>query len=86
MVFVLYYECWQQMTGFLQIGKNGSGHVLTLLVVSQKAEARFLSYNTHLISTKCAFRKRKFDGCGCLNFEVMSSPKKSPFLGHPVLS
>ena len=38
------------MTGFLQIGKNGSGHVLTLLIVSQKAIDLFLSYYTHLIS------------------------------------
>ena len=28
--------------GFLQIGKKGSGHVLTLCVVSQKADDRFL--------------------------------------------
>ena len=61
------------MTGFLQIGKNGSGHVPTLLIVSQKAIDWFLSYYTHLISTKCAFRQCKFDGCGCPKFEVMSS-------------
>ena len=71
-----YYECWQQMTGFLQIGKNGSGLVLTLLVVSQKANNWFLSYYRHLMSTKYAFRQSKFDGCGCPNFEVMSSRKK----------
>ena len=41
-------ECWQQMTCFLQIGKNCSGHVLTLLVVSQKADDRLLSYYTHV--------------------------------------
>ena len=40
--------------------QNGSGHVLTLLVVSLKADYRFLSYYTQLISTKCAFRNRKF--------------------------
>ena len=34
--------------GFLQIGKNGSGYVLTLLVVSQKADDRLLSYYPHL--------------------------------------
>ena len=68
-----HYECWQQMTGFLQIGKNGSWHVLTLLL-SQQADNRFLLYYTHLMSTKCAFRKRKFDWCDCPNFEVMSSP------------
>ena len=30
--------CWQQMTGFRQIGKIGSGHVFTLLVVSPKSD------------------------------------------------
>ena len=70
---------------FLQIGKNCSGHVLTLLVVTQKADDRFLSYYTHLMFTKCAFRKQKFDRYGCLNFEVMSSPVfVSFFWGHPV--
>ena len=69
------------MAGFLQIGQNGSGHVLTLLVVSQKADYRFHSYYTHLMSSKCAFRKRKCDGCGCPNFEVISSPIFVSFFG-----
>ena len=58
----------------------------TLLVVSQQTDNRFLLYYTHLMSTKCAFRKRKFDGCGCPNYEVMSSPVfVSILLGHPVI-
>ena len=56
-----------------------------LLVVSQKAEDRFLSCYTHLMSTKCAFRKWTFDVCGCPNFDVMCSPVfVSLFLRHPV--
>ena len=56
---------------FLQIGTNCSGHVLTLLVVSQIADDWFLWYYTHLMSTKCALRKRNIDGCSCPNFEVL---------------
>ena len=36
---------------FFKSVKIGSGHVLTLLVVSQRADERFLSYYTHLMST-----------------------------------
>ena len=44
-----------------------------LLVISQEADDQFPSYYTHSMSAKCAFRKRKMYGCGCPNFEVMSS-------------
>ena len=51
----------------------------------QKVDDRFLSYYTHLMSTKCAFCRWNIYGCGCPNFEkkIMSSPAFGPIFGHP---
>ena len=59
-----------------------------LLVVSKIDDDRFLSYCTHIISTKCAFSWWKSYGCdGCPSFKVMSSPGPVVvpiYLGHPL--
>ena len=48
MMLFFYYECWQRITGFLQIGKNGSGRPYIIDCISKSRRLPF-SYCRHLI-------------------------------------